>query len=286
MGVGRADPLDGQQGGRPRARHLHHEDRLPPRPDGGPPVDRRDLLPRTARRPAPTSRATSASCPASGPAAAATSATQYDAFRTGDPAQPGARHRRRVCRASATTSALQHLDVVEGAFARGRRSRAEATAAPRDRGRRARKMMSSEQLKAFDVSPEPLALRRAYGDTPFGRGCLAARRLTEVGVRCVEVTLAGWDTHANNHAGHRNLLAILDPAFSALIRDLRERELLERTRRAVRRRVRPDAEDQPGGRPRPLAHRLQRGPGRRRRPRRPGRRRDRPRRQGRSRPTR
>ena len=52
------------------------------------------------------------------------------------------------------------------------------------------KMMSSEQLKAFDVMKEPLVLRRAYGETPFGRGCLAARRLIEVGVRCVEVTLA------------------------------------------------------------------------------------------------
>ena len=106
--------------------------------------------------------------------------------------------------------------------------RAEATL-HRDTVAGARKMMSSEQLKAFDVSKEPLALRRAYGETPFGRGCLAARRLIEVGVRCVEVTLAGWDTHANNHSQHRDQLAILDPAFSTLLRDLRERKLLERT---------------------------------------------------------
>ena len=64
-------------------------------------------------------------------------------------------------------------------------------------------MMSSEQLKAFDVSQEPAAVRAEYGDTPFGRGCLAARRLIEVGVRCVEVTLDGWDTHVNNHEIHR-----------------------------------------------------------------------------------
>jgi uncharacterized protein (DUF1501 family) len=94
---------------------------------------------------------------------------------------------------------------------------------------RARQMMSSEQLKAFDVSREPLAVRRSYGDTPFGRGCLAARRLIEVGVRCVEVTLDGWDSHANNHAICREHLAVLDPALSALLRDLRERGLLERT---------------------------------------------------------
>jgi uncharacterized protein (DUF1501 family) len=68
-----------------------------------------------------------------------------------------------------------------------------------------------------------------YGDTPFGRGCLAARRLIEVGVRCVEVTLSGWDTHANNHTQHTQQLAILDPAFAALVKDLRERKLLDRT---------------------------------------------------------
>ncbi len=42
---------------------------------------------------------------------------------------------------------------------------------------RARRMMSSDQLKAFDVSLEPESVRKEYGDTPFGRGCLAARRL-------------------------------------------------------------------------------------------------------------
>ena len=95
----------------------------------------------------------------------------------------------------------RHLDVVEGAFARGRGRRAEATQ-HRATVTAARKMMTSEQLKAFDVTKEPLAIQKMYGDTPFGRACLAARRLTEVGVRCIEVTLGGWDTHVNNHALH------------------------------------------------------------------------------------
>src|SRR5205085_1643575 len=51
----------------------------------------------------------------------------------------------------------------------------------------------------------------------------------EVGVRCVEVTLDGWDTHANNHVLHRERLAVLDPAFSALVGDLKDHGLLERT---------------------------------------------------------
>jgi uncharacterized protein (DUF1501 family) len=90
-------------------------------------------------------------------------------------------------------------------------------------------MMASEQLGAFEVSREPQQLRRSYGDNPFGRACLAARRLIEVGVRCVEVTLDGWDSHAANYAVHRKLAAILDPALTALLSDLRERRLLEHT---------------------------------------------------------
>ena len=71
--------------------------------------------------------------------------------------------------------------------------------------------------------------RRAYGDSPFGRGCLAARRLIEVGVRCVEVTLDGWDTHTNNHEGCQKLKHQLDPAFAALIHDLKQREMWDKT---------------------------------------------------------
>jgi hypothetical protein len=151
----------------------------------------------------------------------------YDAFKTDDPAGevPDTVSRRSPAR---DEQRLKHLDIVESAFARGRRGRVETTL-HRETIERARKMMSSEQLKAFDVSRESLTLRRSYGDTPFGRGCLAARRLTEVGVRCVEVTLDGWDSHINNHAIHRERLAILDPALSGLLRDLRERGLLERT---------------------------------------------------------
>ena len=152
---------------------------------------------------------------------------EYDAFQVGDPAGtlpdvaspvPSDRDRRR----------LEDLNVVERAFARGRRRPVDSTLHRETIGR-ARTMMSSEQLHAFDVAREPAAIRAEYGDTPFGRGCLAARRLIEVGARCVEVTLEGWDAHVNNHEIHRNLLKTLDPAFAALVADLKRRDLLERT---------------------------------------------------------
>ena len=153
---------------------------------------------------------------------------EYDAFKTGDPADKLPDVTSDRARRPRPTARLGDLDVVETAFARGRGRRVEATL-HRETIRRARVMMTSEQLKAFDVKQEPASVRAEYGDTPFGRACLAARRLTEVGVRCVEVTLDGWDAHVDNHAIHRNQLAILDPAFAALIRDLRSRELLDRT---------------------------------------------------------
>jgi hypothetical protein len=152
---------------------------------------------------------------------------EYDAFKTGDPLEkvpnvtarvPEGRDRER----------LKDLDFLEGEFARGRPHLSEA-AGNRTIINSARQMMSSEQLKAFDVAQEPARRRDAYGNTPFGRGCLAARRLIEVGVRCVEVTLTGWDTHADNHKYCKEQAAILDPAFAALLRDLRERKLLEKT---------------------------------------------------------
>jgi hypothetical protein len=151
----------------------------------------------------------------------------YDAFHTGDPRNPVPD----VSSRAGEERDLQRqrdLDVIEQAFSQRRRDRA-GTTLHQSTVSRARAMMTSEQLRAFDVSREPAGLRDSYGNTAFGRGCLAARRLIEVGVRCVEVTLSGWDTHADNEKGCRTQAAILDPAFSALIRDLKDRQLLSRT---------------------------------------------------------
>lgn len=152
---------------------------------------------------------------------------QYDAFKCHDPAQKvpditaqvaDERIRRR----------LADLEVVEAAFARGR-SKTAAGTMHREAIASARSMMTSQQIEAFDVKREPKELLASYGDTPFGRGCLAARRLIEVGVRCVEVNLNGWDTHTNNHEGHSKLAPTLDAALSALIDDLRQRDLFDKT---------------------------------------------------------
>jgi len=89
--------------------------------------------------------------------------------------------------------------------------------------------MRSRHLRAFDLSDEDEKTRRAYGEAPFGRACLLARRLVEAGVRFVEVQLGDWDTHADNFNRTRKLIEILDPAFAALVGDLADRRLLDST---------------------------------------------------------
>jgi uncharacterized protein (DUF1501 family) len=63
----------------------------------------------------------------------------------------------------------------------------------------------------------------------FGQSCLLARRLLEVGVPVVEVSMGGWDTHGNNFAMTAKRCDILDPAFAALLADLKARKLLDST---------------------------------------------------------
>jgi len=125
---------------------------------------------------------------------------------------------------------LEALKVIEDSFSLGRRPDLDnKTTLHNITVKRALAMMNSNKLGAFDVSKAPVRTREAFGDTNFGRGCLAAIQLIEAGVGCVEVTLGGWDTHINNHEGHTRLNAILDPAFAALIGELRARDMLDHT---------------------------------------------------------
>ena len=93
----------------------------------------------------------------------------------------------------------------------------------------AMRLMKSDDLKAFDLTQEPAELRQTYGKESFGQGCLLARRLVEHGVRFVEVSLGGWDTHTANFINTPRLCDTLDTALSALVEDLRVRGMLDST---------------------------------------------------------
>jgi uncharacterized protein (DUF1501 family) len=124
------------------------------------------------------------------------------------------------------------LEELEAGFARTYRSAHGAGAADAHRATlgRALRLMRSSQARAFDLSLEPAAVRQAYGDNRFGQGCLLARRLVENGVAFVEVYLQNWDTHVKKTADDALvLMSWVDAGMSTLLRDLKERGLLDST---------------------------------------------------------
>jgi len=155
---------------------------------------------------------------------------QYDAFQIGDPKNrlPNLRSQTSEDRTAMRIDGLKN--VVEREFARGRFENLDACKTQHETATaKALEMMNSQQVSAFDVSLESKSMQDGFGDTPFGRGCLSAVRLIERGVRCVEVELNGWDSHANNHETQSKRCAVLDVALSALIHELKARELLDST---------------------------------------------------------
>ncbi len=92
---------------------------------------------------------------------------------------------------------------------------------------RAHGLMSSETL--FDITREPAKVREAYGPTLFGEQALLARRMVEAGVPFVRVSRAWWDSHGQNFETHQEMVPELDRVMAALLDDLKQRGLLERT---------------------------------------------------------
>ncbi len=96
--------------------------------------------------------------------------------------------------------------------------------------------MQTAVPEALDLSRESAATRRMYGlDNPvtreYGTRCLLARRLVERGVRFVQLFLSHqpWDTHSKNAETLKSLCARTDQPSAALVRDLKQRGLLDET---------------------------------------------------------
>jgi hypothetical protein len=150
---------------------------------------------------------------------------QYDPFDIQNPNAPPtntrpttdvARYQRR----------LELLERLQSDFARDAR---QEVADHRKLYDRAAKMILSPEMQAFDLGQEKETMRDAYGRTQFGAGCLLARRLIESGVTFVEVTSNGWDTHDDNFNRSKRLAGDVDQPFAQLIRDLKDRGMLDRT---------------------------------------------------------
>lgn len=91
-------------------------------------------------------------------------------------------------------------------------------------------MISSPAAReAFNLAAEPAKIRDTYGRNIAGQRMLMARRLVESGVRVVSVTFGGWDHHTNIARSIETNATPFDQAFAALISDLDERGMLDRT---------------------------------------------------------
>ena len=94
--------------------------------------------------------------------------------------------------------------------------------------------MQAEVPGIIDLDGEPESIRRMYGldneeTGPFGRRCLLARRLVEKGVRFVQIFSGGWDSHDYLERSHKARIYSIDKPVTALIKDLKQRGLLEQT---------------------------------------------------------
>jgi hypothetical protein len=84
--------------------------------------------------------------------------------------------------------------------------------------------------KVFDLSQEEDELRDRYGRNTFGQSCLVARRLVERGVPYITINYkGGWDTHKQNFQVMRRRVPEMDKGMAALLQDLSERGLLDKT---------------------------------------------------------
>ncbi len=90
----------------------------------------------------------------------------------------------------------------------------------------AQTLMKHEDL--FDEANLPQRDRDRYGTHDLGRHTLLARRLIEAGVRFVQVSSYGWDTHGGNFNSHASRVPKVDQSFSALLEDIQERGLMDR----------------------------------------------------------
>lgn len=90
-------------------------------------------------------------------------------------------------------------------------------------------------MRNFKLNEEPGTLRQDYGGE-FGQRCLLARRLVQAGVRFIEVSHnlnflngTGWDVHNEGIQSQHLLIQEMDTALAALVRDLENKKLLDKT---------------------------------------------------------
>jgi hypothetical protein len=94
---------------------------------------------------------------------------------------------------------------------------------------KAQEVMTTPQVKAFNVSEEDPAIRQMFGNDGFSQNCLIAFRLAKAGVPFVALQTGGWDMHDNCIGGMEKQVPSVDAGFGGLIGALAASGLLETT---------------------------------------------------------
>ena len=120
---------------------------------------------------------------------------------------------------------LEKLDTMGTAMAAS-----PQLAASEEARKHAYELILGPGREVFDLAKEKPELRDVYGRHTFGQDCLAARRMVEAGVPYIVINYpGGWDTHSNHFQTMRRQCPELDQGLAALLKDLKDRGLLDST---------------------------------------------------------
>ena len=152
-----------------------------------------------------------------------------------DPNKPGYRVRNLALPPSLSIERLENRRELLKSFDGATKQLAPSMQDMDEHLQNAFELLSSRGVRsAFDIAAETDQQRDRYGHHTFGQSALLARRLVERGVTFVTVNCVPWDHHGSANRlqtedGARRLIPPLDTAISALIRDLIDRGMYERT---------------------------------------------------------
>jgi uncharacterized protein (DUF1501 family) len=158
---------------------------------------------------------------------------QYESFKTGDPSQPNWKVTNLALQQDVNVDRLgRRKTLLEAVDSLARRVEGNDALKSMDTfyQRAAQMVLSEEARSAFDLSKESDKTKEAYGKTDrWGMQALLARRLVEANVRFVFLQFSAWDMHAKIFDSCDRVLKPFDQAVGALLRDMKERGLLDET---------------------------------------------------------
>jgi len=158
---------------------------------------------------------------------------QYESFKTGDPSKPDWKVTNLALQPDVSVERLNRrktlLQCVDS-LARRVEGSADLQSMDAFYQRATQMVLSPEARAAFDLSKESDQTKERYGKTDrWGMQALLARRLVESGVRFVFLQYSAWDHHAKIFESCDKMLRPFEQAVAALLRDLKERGLLDHT---------------------------------------------------------